>query len=115
MGMQSSQLFKGTLTTEALGKRFNNSFELVNYSIKFARDLIMSGHTLKIDCDAKNVAHQVLQAVGSGKLLADLSVPKQVAAPVEEVVEEFEVEEEEEEFDDEEEVDAEEVEEVEPV
>jgi DNA-directed RNA polymerase subunit omega len=55
------------VTNEKLAKRFNNMFELVNYSIRIAEELLKSGRELRVGTDNQNTMYQVLLEISSGK------------------------------------------------
>jgi len=55
--------FTINLTHEALQKRFDSQFELVNYAINLAKELIHSGHELPAHADVLNLAHQILEMI----------------------------------------------------
>lgn len=58
-----------TLTSEALSKRFGKStFELVNYAIKLAGEMIASGHAPVPESDEDlNIANAVLHEIAEGR------------------------------------------------
>lgn len=55
---------KHTLTNEALSKRFDSPFALVNYSIRIARDLILKGEDFQ-----SNPATDVLMRIADRREL----------------------------------------------
>lgn len=55
------------LTTEKVKKRFNSAFELVNYSIKLAQEMIHSGRGCRVDTPVNNRAFQVLLEISDNK------------------------------------------------
>jgi hypothetical protein len=57
------------LTNEALSKRFTSTFELVNYAIKIAGDMIESGHGPRVNIlePELNIANAVLAEINEEK------------------------------------------------
>jgi hypothetical protein len=61
--MESSRL-----TNEQLAKKFNKSnFELVNYAIKLAENMIRTGRDARVKSDVQNRAMLVLEEIHEGK------------------------------------------------
>jgi hypothetical protein len=63
---QSSQrdIVKEALTNESLSQRFKSSFDLVNYAIKRANEMIVSGHGTRGQADPElNIANAVLEDI----------------------------------------------------
>ncbi len=58
---------KENLTTEQLRLKFKSQFELVNYSIRLAENMIRSGREPRIKMDIDNPAMQVLAEILAGK------------------------------------------------
>jgi hypothetical protein len=58
---------KDRLTTERLKKKFNSPFDLVNYSIKLAKDMIYTGRGCRVDTTVGNKAYQVLLEIAEDK------------------------------------------------
>lgn len=56
MGMDVKDL----LTNEKLTKRFSSLFELVNYSIRIAEELIQTGRDPRVRTDIQNPMYRVL-------------------------------------------------------
>jgi hypothetical protein len=54
------------LTNEKLSRRFKSQFELVNYAIKLAENMIKTGRDPRIKTDIKNRAYQILQEITAG-------------------------------------------------
>lgn len=54
------------LTTEKLRKKFKSQFELVNYSIRLAENMIRSGREPRVKMDIQNSAMQVLGEIVAG-------------------------------------------------
>lgn len=68
------------LTTEELKTKFNSDFELVNYAIRLAENIIKSGKELNLDPEVLNLAYQILQMILQGKdELIDLSSDAEAA------------------------------------
>lgn len=58
---------KNSLTNEDLGERFDNQFQLVNYAISLAKDLVERGEQLDT-----NQATEILERISDNKdLLRD--------------------------------------------
>lgn len=55
------------LTNEDLSKKFRNNFELVNYAIKLAENMIRTGRDARVKSDVQNRAMLVLEEIGEGK------------------------------------------------
>lgn len=51
---------KELLTNERLTKRFNSLFELVNYSIRCAEELIKTGREPRVKTEIQNPMHRIL-------------------------------------------------------
>lgn len=58
---------KDYLTNEAIKKRFDNQFDLVNYAIGVAKDMILAGRGPRIRTQTENPALQVLEEIVAGK------------------------------------------------
>lgn len=58
---------KDTLTSEHLRKAFNSSFELVNYAIEQAKDMIKSDRACRVSTPIQNRAYQILLEIGEHK------------------------------------------------
>jgi hypothetical protein len=58
---------KNQLTTEHLKRRFSCPFDLVNYSIGLARDMILADRPCRVHTSVNNRAYQVLLEIGEGK------------------------------------------------
>lgn len=54
------------LTNEAISKRFDNQFDLVNYTIKLAAELVKSGRAPRVKIKTENPALQILEEVICG-------------------------------------------------
>jgi len=63
------------LTNEVLAKKFKNNFELVNYAIKLAENMIRKGRDARVKSDIQNRAMLVLDEIIEGKDQFD-SVPE---------------------------------------
>lgn len=55
------------LTNETIRKKFTSQFELVNYAIRLAENMIRSGREPRIKIDTQNRAMQVLAEIVGGK------------------------------------------------
>lgn len=58
---------KENLTNERLGGKFTNQFELVNYAIKLAENMVRSGRSPRIKSDIQNPAVIILEELIQGK------------------------------------------------
>lgn len=58
---------KECLTNEKIRKKFVNQFELVNYAIKLAENMILSGRDPRVKIDSQNRALQVLSEILNNK------------------------------------------------
>lgn len=58
---------KDVFTNENLSKKFKNNFELVNYAIKLAENMIESGREPRVKSDVQNRAMLVLQEIREEK------------------------------------------------
>jgi len=58
---------KDYLTNELISKRFDNQFDLVNYAIRVAEDMIHAGRGPRVKTETENPALQVLEEIVSGK------------------------------------------------
>ncbi|MFT5319706.1 MAG: hypothetical protein ACI8RA_002988, partial [Chlamydiales bacterium] len=58
---------KNSLTIELLGKKFDSHFELVNYAIQLAKNIIVSGRECRVPTKVQNPAYWVLLEIASGK------------------------------------------------
>lgn len=58
---------KDNLTNEKVCKKFGSQFELVNYAIKLAANMIMSGRDSRVKIDSDNRAMQVLSEILNDK------------------------------------------------
>jgi DNA-directed RNA polymerase subunit omega len=59
--------FKEELTNEKLKRRFASQFDLVNYAIKLAAEMIQSGRAPRVSTDMQNVALLIMQELMAGK------------------------------------------------
>lgn len=58
---------KARFTNEELSKKFKNSFELVNYAIALAENMIKSGRDTRVKSDTQNRAMLILEEINQGK------------------------------------------------
>ena len=60
---------KEKLTTELLKKRFSDrgAFDLVNYAIDVARNMVLTGRETTVSTDVMNQAYQVLEEIASNR------------------------------------------------
>lgn len=76
---------KKPLTTQYLGSRFSNPFDLVNYAIKLAHNKIASGRDTRIETLIQNQAYQILEEVAQGKDFIDVDYEKRRKSSSDEV------------------------------
>lgn len=78
---------KKPLTNESIKSKFKSQFELVNYAIKLAEQMIHSGRVPHISTDNQNPAVVIIEEieVGKDKMLDVLPVSKEVIAEPEHV------------------------------
>lgn len=62
---------KSQLTNEDVTKKFKSSFELVNYAIKLAENMIRTGRDSRVKSDVQNRAMLILEEIHQGKDLFD--------------------------------------------
>jgi len=60
-------LLKDQKTNEQLKKRFSNNFELVNYAIDLAENMLASGRDPRVRIPIKNTAYVVLEEIAQEK------------------------------------------------
>jgi len=58
---------KENLTTEQLRLKFKSQFELVNYSIRLAENMIKTGRAPRVKIEIQSAAMQVLAEIQAGK------------------------------------------------
>jgi hypothetical protein len=58
---------KATFTNEELSKKFKNNFDLVNYAISLADNMIQTGRETRVKCDTQNRAMLILEEIQQGK------------------------------------------------
>ena len=58
---------KQHLTNEDMTKKFKSSFELVNYAIQLAENMIKSGRDARVKSDLQNRAMLILEEIHEGK------------------------------------------------
>lgn len=61
------QRSKASLTNEALRGKFQSSFELVNYAIRLAENMVRTGRAPRVQTDVENPAVQILEEISAGK------------------------------------------------
>jgi hypothetical protein len=69
---------KEDLTNEELGGKFGNQFDLVNYAIKLADNMIKTGRGPRVKVDIDNPVIMVLAEIEAGKDQLDeiIEIPK---------------------------------------
>jgi len=55
------------LTNEEMRKKFKSSFDLVNYAIKLAENMIKTGRDARVKSDVQNRAMLILEEIHEGK------------------------------------------------
>lgn len=58
---------KVPLTNEEIRKKFKSSFELVNYAIKLAENMINTGRDARVKSDVQNRALLILEEIQEGR------------------------------------------------
>jgi DNA-directed RNA polymerase subunit omega len=58
---------KNQFTNEELSKKFKNNFDLVNYAIALAENMIKSGRDTRVKSDTQNRAMLILDEISEGK------------------------------------------------
>lgn len=56
-----------SLTNENLSKKFKSNFELVNYAIKLAENMIETGRDARVKSEVQNRAMLILEEIKEGK------------------------------------------------
>jgi hypothetical protein len=76
---------KESLTNEKLGKKFKSQFDLVNYAIKLADNMIRTGRRPHVEIDIQNPAMQILAEIEEGKDQFEeiIELPEEVTIEVE--------------------------------
>ena len=59
------------LTNETLSKKFVSQFDLVNFAIHVAKDMIKSGRETRARKEIRNRAQQILEEITEDKVLLD--------------------------------------------
>lgn len=63
------------ITNEQIRKKFTSQFDLVNYAISLAENMIRSGREPRLKIDSQNRAMQVIAEIATGKDLFDELIP----------------------------------------
>lgn len=58
---------KNQFTNEELSKKFKSNFDLVNYAIALAENMIKSGRETRVKSDTQNRAMLILDEISEGK------------------------------------------------
>jgi hypothetical protein len=58
---------KKNLTNEKISKKFDNQFDLVNYSIQLAANMIHTGRSSRVKIDTENPALIIYEEILEGK------------------------------------------------
>lgn len=74
---------KEYLTTEKVRQKFVSQFDLVNYSIKLAANMIMTGRDSRVKTDTQSRAIQVLNEILNGKDKFDDVISTEKVKPIE--------------------------------
>lgn len=72
------------LTNETIRKKFVSQFDLVNYAIRLAENMIRSGRDARVKIDTQSRAMQVLAEITTGKDQFDELIPS-VSVEVEDI------------------------------
>lgn len=73
---------KEYLTNENLRKKFNSQFDLVNYAISLAENMILSGRDSRVQLDTQNRATQLLAEIYEGKdKFEEIIIKEKVVVP----------------------------------
>ena len=75
---------KEQLTNEKIRKKFISQFELVNYAIKLAENMIHTGRDPRVKIDSHNRSLQVLTEIINDKDRFDEIIVAEVEAPAQE-------------------------------
>lgn len=68
---QRKEYYKDPLTNEKIIKKFESQFDLVNYAIRLAENMIYSGRDSRVKVDCQNRALQILGEIALGKDVFD--------------------------------------------
>lgn len=68
---QRKEYYKDPLTNEKIIKKFVSQFDLVNYAIRLAENMIYSGRDSRVRIDCQNRAMQILGEIALGKDVFD--------------------------------------------
>lgn len=68
---QRKEYYKDPLTNEKIIKKFESQFDLVNYAIRLAENMIHSGRDTRVRVDCQNRALQILGEIALGKDVFD--------------------------------------------
>ena len=55
------------LTSERLRKRFTSQFDLLNYAIRIAENVVHTGRDMNVKTDVNNPAYNILEEIAIGK------------------------------------------------
>jgi DNA-directed RNA polymerase subunit omega len=72
---QRKEYYKDPLTNEKIVKKFESQFDLVNYAIRLAENMIYSGRDSRVKIDCQNRALQILGEIALGKDIFDEIIP----------------------------------------
>jgi DNA-directed RNA polymerase subunit omega len=65
---------KKALTNEELRRRFTSQFDLVNYAIRLAENMVHTGRDTRIKTDVHSKAFQILQEIKEHKDRFDIEI-----------------------------------------
>lgn len=74
--------FKEQLTNEKIRKKFASQFDLVNYAIRLAENMIQTGRDPRVKTDSQNRSLQVLCEIVNDKDRFDEIIIEEIAADV---------------------------------
>jgi DNA-directed RNA polymerase subunit omega len=81
IGEKKSMEYKDQLTNEKIRKKFVSQFELVNYAIKLAENMIQSGRDPRVKIESQNRSLQVLSEILNDKDRFDEIIYAEEEAP----------------------------------
>lgn len=65
---------KPQLTNEKISKKFRNQFDLVNYAIQIANEMVISGRKPRVKSETENTALNVIAEIMSDKDKLDAEI-----------------------------------------
>lgn len=80
--------FKESLTNEALSKKFKNQFDMVNYAIKLAENMIKSGREARVKTEFQNSALQIVVEIATGQDRFD-EIPERIVLNSTQIIDDY--------------------------